>query len=1140
MGHSLTVYKASAGSGKTFTLAVEYIRLLIVDPSNYKSILAVTFTKKATEEMKTRILSQLYGIWKGLPKSDDYLEAIVARLSESGITCILQEEQRQGYACKDIRSATRRRAGVALSAILHDYNRFNVETIDSFFQRVMRNLARELGLMANMRISLDRELTVNLAVDEMIDELDSGSPIMQWIMSYIREQMEQDKAWNVTGGIKDFGLTIFEDFYKQHTKELERCYDDADFFIKYKATIRKVMSTAIESMKKRAADFYAAVERAGLDESQFSKRSGGVFGYIDKLARGEISNNRCRNKTLLNLMESSEGGWVNKSNKRREEVLDVVEGTLIGMLRKTEEERLHQWKLYHSAEATLEHLDKLRLLGSIEAKVRQLNAETGTFLLCDTQSLLKELIGNNDAPFIYEKTGSHLKYIMIDEFQDTSTTQWHNFKVLLNDTMSHSTDGNIIVGDVKQSIYRWRSGDWRLLNNIRSEIPTLDEDDVKSLDTNYRSEPAIVNFNSTFFRLARELTLQEEEEVVATNRDMVRQIATAYDDVVQKVKDATGVGPYECRSGSVIITLLPTDKDIRKAQQKCEELRTNNEESGATGGSYDGRMLDAIASRVEMLLAEGTPQSAITILVRKNRHIPGIAKHLMALSPDISVVSDEAFRLDASLAVRALIQAMTVLITPGEILPRAELAKSYERVIGRTRQDQAGPGRTIPIAEQLDELRGELLDMPLSDLVERLYRLLHLELLPDETAYVCAFNDAVRAFVDEHFSDVGSLLEAWKTDICKKTIPGDSVDGIRIMSIHKSKGLEFDHVIVPYCDWNLQPTQYNPTTMWLSPKEEPFSELPLVPVIYKRDLPDTIYADDYYEEHIQLAVDNLNLLYVAFTRAKRNLYVIGKRNASDSRSFLIEKLLPSLQRELKGPGATGVGPYTIADQPSSDTPPDEPLTFEYGVFSPTKDTGSHDTAGSGNVFLTEAGDVEVKIETFDTSVEFRQSNESRRFTGGDDDDDSDARTLYINKGSILHNIFARIRTIDDIPYIIKEMQTDGLLYTDDITAEEVEKHIERGMANEQVRNWFSPHWRLFNECSIIYEDDEGHVQKRRPDRVITDGQQTIVIDFKFARQREEHKEQVREYMLLLRDMGYPDVSGYLWYGYTNKIEEVRV
>ena len=690
MTHPLTVYKASAGSGKTFTLAVEYIRLLIVNPSDYKSILAVTFTKKATEEMKTRILSQLYGIWKRLPKSDDYLEAIVARLSESGITCILQEEQRQGYACKEIRSAARRRAGVALSAILHDYNRFNVETIDSFFQRVMRNLARELGLMANMRISLDKELIGNLAVDEMIDELDSGSPIMQWIMSYIREQMEQDKAWNVTGGIKDFGLTIFEDFYKQHTKELERCYDDANFFTKYKATIRKVMSTAIESMKKRAADFYAATERAGLDESQFSKGSGGVFGYIDKLARGEISNDRCRNKTLLNLMESAEGGWVNKSNKRREEILDVVEETLIGMLRETEEERLHQWKLYHSAEATLEHLDKLRLLGSIEAKVRQLNAATGTFLLCDTQSLLKELIGNNDAPFIYEKTGSHLKYIMIDEFQDTSTTQWHNFKVLLNDTMSHSTDGNIIVGDVKQSIYRWRSGDWRLLNNIRSEIPTLDEDDVKSLDTNYRSEPAIVNFNSTFFRLAKELTLQEEEEVVVSDRDMARQIATAYDDVVQKVKDATGVGPYECRSGSVVITLLPRDTDIKKAQEKCEELRTNNEESGATGGSYDERMLNAIASRVEMLLAEGTPQSAITILIRKNRHIPGIAKHLMALSPDISVVSDEAFRLDASLAVRVLIQAMTVLITPGEILPRAELAKSYERVIGRTRQDQAG------------------------------------------------------------------------------------------------------------------------------------------------------------------------------------------------------------------------------------------------------------------------------------------------------------------------------------------------------------------------------------------------------------------------------------------------------------------
>ena len=1128
MTHPLTVYKASAGSGKTFTLAVEYIRLLIVNPSDYKSILAVTFTKKATEEMKTRILSQLYGIWKRLPASDGYLQEIVKRLSDSRKADILQEEERQGRPCSDIREAARRRAGIALTSIIHDYGRFRVETIDSFFQRIIRNLARELDLMTNMRISLDEEMIGDMAVEELFDELNDSRDELHWIMAFIDERMDDEKAWNVMDDIKKFGKNIFQDFYKQRREELARCFADKHFFDRYKQKLRKMANEAQQTMIGYSDLFFKTLDQTGIARSELKggERSG-ICSYFRKLASDDFSDKTCINATLLKHLESGENWVAQNKGERGDIIISIADTTLLPLLREAEERRPAMWRDYMSAKATLVHLDKVRLLGSIEAKVRQMTESTGTFMLCDTQSLISELIGDGDAPFIYEKTGAHLKYIMIDEFQDTSTTQWHNFKVLLNDTMSHSHDGNLIVGDVKQSIYRWRSGDWRLLNDIRHELPALAEDDVKNLDTNYRSEPDIVTFNNTFFRLAAERTRSEEKAVNEAGAD---ELATAYSDVEQHSAKRQHSPD---NTGLVTLTLLPKDKDRSKASPQAGETQQ-------TGP--DDLMLQAVVDDIDMLLRQGTPQSDIAILVRENKDITEIAEHFMAVRPEVRLVSDEAFHLKASLAVNAMIQAMTVLITPGEILPRTELAKSYERVkagIGRFRQDQADSGRfrqdeagrarqePAPIAEQLDELRDELLSLSLTDLCEQLYRLLHIDLLTGETAYICAFNDAVRDFLTENYSDVSSLLEAWEATIKNKTIPGGSIDGIRILTIHKSKGLEFDNVIIPYCDWTLEKS----STLWLSPTTAPFNELPIVPINYEKKLLGTIYDDDYREEHSQKAVDNLNLLYVAFTRAKRNLFVIGKRSG---RGKLIEALLPELERELNNRETPKKGAKSDA----------EPLVFSYGAFSPSKDRKQSTTDDdSSNVFLTKPQDVSFKIETFDTPVEFRQSNESRRFVADSDDSDNDdsgsRRLMYMSRGNILHSIFARIRTEADIPYIIRELQTDGTLYSDDVTADDIERYIGQGMANERVRHWFSPHWKLFNECSIIYEDEQGRTQKRRPDRVVTDGQQTIVIDFKFARPREEHHEQVRQYVRLLRSMGYPCVSGCLWYGYTNDIEEVE-
>ena len=473
---SLTVYKASAGSGKTFTLATEYIKLLIANPQCYRSILAVTFTNKATEEMKMRILSQLYGISRGLDDSDAYLDVVSSSLA-------MQPRE------------VRRRAETALNLLLHHYSNFRVETIDSFFQRVLRNLARELDLTANLRIELNDSEVEDLAVDELIASLRMDDELMKWILDYIHDNIKDDKTWNVITPLKKFGKTIFRDFYKAESNRLAEATRNPDFFRKYINTIREEADKSRSFFKEVAESFFDVLNQNQLDISDFSYGAGGVPGFFIKLRDMTSLDKAIGSRITAASLDA--GKWVSKKHPRYADLQIIINKELMPILNYGIEEFPAKYSRYCSALTTLRHINELRLLGSIERKVRELNEEAGRFLLSDTQQLLHSLINDADSPFIFEKIGTILEHIMIDEFQDTSTVQWANFKVLLNECMSHQESSNLIVGDVKQSIYRWRSGDWRLLNNIQSEFPNAKNNlRITTLDTNYRSQGNVVTFNN--------------------------------------------------------------------------------------------------------------------------------------------------------------------------------------------------------------------------------------------------------------------------------------------------------------------------------------------------------------------------------------------------------------------------------------------------------------------------------------------------------------------------------------------------------------------------------------------------------------------------------------------------------------------
>lgn len=1084
MEQALTVYKASAGSGKTFTLASEYITLVVKNPQDYRSILAVTFTNKATQEMKTRILSQLYGIAHSLPDSEAYYE---------------QVRMKTGFSEQTIRE----NAAKALSLLTHHYNEFRVQTIDAFFQSVLRNLARELNLTANLRVDLNDEQVEAQAVDELINSLEEGEEVLNWIRDYIDKNIEDDKGWNVISQIKDFGKNIFKDFYKDHKTELDNRFSDESFFNDFITDLRERRTRILNRLNEHAKQMYKKIRDANLDNPNlFNRGANGLLSHIIKLTKGTPSNDPTP-QYVQSCIDSADKWPASKCPaKERAAIIELASASLCSDLKILNDYRINDWKEYQSCNLTLKHLSQLRLLHAISEAVDEINKDTNRFMLSNTQSLLSTLMKDSDTPFVFEKMGAYLKHIMIDEFQDTSTIQWNNFRKLLDNCMAQVDSHNLIVGDVKQSIYRWRQGDWKLLNNIEHEF-TKEQIKIEPLDTNYRSEENIIRFNNAFFKQA---VLQTVNELESEEIQGATELVEAYKEIEQKPRKDNG-------KGCVRIKLFRYDSK--------------------NASDYKQKILNELIENIRQLLDQGYKQKDIAILARSKTVIPDIVDSFQNIDTNVSLVSDEAFRLDASLAVNVIIEALRLLTHPHDKLTESKLVKLYQQQVIKTGKDI----NDLFVGENSTELKSflpsgyidkfeSLSRLSLIDLVDEIYSLFSLDSLEGQSAYVCTFYDTLNEYLRDHPADIDDFIEEWEDTLSSNTIQSDEVDGIRLITIHKSKGLEYDNVLIPFCDWELEKT--NGITIWCSgdDKEKPYGELPLIPVDYSSKMLGTVFEDDYKEEHLQNTVDNMNLLYVAFTRAGKNLFITGKKykertKGKSERSHIIQYIIEELAKEL--PGA-------IID----DAGENGPISFELGTLSTCEERVEKEKA-TENPFELSPKTHKLKIETFPHPVSFRQSNKSHDFIKGEDIDPSDAKR-YIKVGNVLHQLFSTILTEADIEPRLKELEQAGIIYNDDITSRELQNKISCALSNEKVKNWFSPRWKLFNECTILdYDKETGDVYEHRPDRVMTDGKEMIVVDFKFGKPRDEYHEQVQRYMRLLMRMGYKQVSGYIWYVLRNEI-----
>ena len=983
----IKILKASAGSGKTYNLAREYIRLLLQSDKAdaYRHVLAVTFTNKATDEMKRRILKEL-NVLSQTPQESPYLED-------------LQKELGMPV------SALQKRAQQQLSGILHDYSAFAVSTIDRFFQQTLRAFSREIGQFATYQVQLDREALVAESVDRVLDNLtEEGDPkLLKWLTDSVQEDLRQKGYFSLEGRLQEMAMSLRE---LPEGKDLPREKLDA------LRTLCQGVQKAFEKRVKSAAQAcLQALESSGVNPAQSNRRFlKGLYNYLD------ITDGVKRPTDSFMAKAPDPDQWFSKSNAHlHHQLAGALDAPLEAFLDCFGE----PFKAYNTARTIQGQLYSLGVAGELREAFSAIQKEKNLLSLDDSNTILKGIIDGTDAPFIYEKLGVRFDHFLLDEFQDTADVQWENFRPLLSNSSAAGND-SLVVGDVKQSIYRWRGSDWDLLDTrLQQEFRQAV---VKPLKENYRTCETIVHFNNAFFEHAA----HQLDTLLGTDF-----IGRLYADVEQEVKFR------DTAKGSVEVVFT---------EDQMEEILTTLEQVQERGGLW----------------------SDVAILVRGNAEGAAIAAEL--LKHQIPVVSDDSLYVKTSVTVRRLVSQLSLVEAPPQ-----EDAPTVAGYLARSMD--------VHIPEGYHSL------VDLSEALLRNIREADPTTFQAEVPYIQSFMDFLQDWVATGGNNLDAFLRAW-ADANPQIASPQRGNSVRVMTIHKSKGLEFPFVIVPYAE---KVTLFKGSPYWCAPALEG-SELEnkaegLYRVRLDSGAADTFFEEDYRRERILQAIDNINVFYVALTRPQYGLKVI---TAPMPKNFAEPKNMAQLLHTYVGNDCFAVGePYPLG---SLKRESEGPVALEAGYASFPADSGNR------LKFSPEAAD----YFGADGSVGLQASRRIR--------------------GTVLHDILSRVDVAEDLPAAVEAAVGAGELPSE-------EKEATIGLLRERLesvkdKGWFAPDARILSEAAVMGPDGREY----RPDRVVIHPDGAVdVIDYKFGEPHPAYVRQVQRYMNLYRKMGHARVSGFLWY-----------
>jgi len=1047
---NLAVYSSSAGSGKTYTLVKEYLKIVINDPVSFRSVLAITFTNKAANEMKERVINYLRHLSEPAENHDSVsIKFLLPELEETlnlPATIIAQ------------------RASRVLSLILHNYSDFAISTIDSFVYKIIRTFSYDINIPFDYAVELNTGDLIKKAVDVLVSQAGKDRNLTDLLIHFMHAKADREENWHIEGDLRKFGNSLLDEESLLYLKLLKGI--GLKEFFKISRYLTEEIRKFEKSLTNIAKEAIRLIELKNIEVGSFSYGNRGIYKYFKYLA-DSVYTHIHPNKSVIGSIEKD--AWTSgKANPEDVQNILSIKNDLRTSYDKIQELVNQNGDKYKIFNLLARNIYPMALLNEIERVVEELKLQNRIIPISEFNKKIAEIVLNEPVPFIYERLGEKYKHFLIDEFQDTSILQWQNLLPLVDNSLAYG-HFNMLVGDGKQSIYRWRNGEveqFASLPKIYKKQDTLVADerektlernfDKQNLKKNYRSFDEIIGFNNNFF-----------ETVKDALPDSVKPV---YDDIRQEAFS-------DKKGGFVQIEFF--DKD--KHEESWAEYNAKRVEETIIEAMNDGYKLKDVA-----------------ILCRRNNDASELAKHL--IKNGIDVISSQSLLLKSSAEVRFIVSVYNYLrdrdmISGTEILYYLSVSEKLNEnsmknwlkreSIRKEKKEDKITLKSILFENGFEFDHFILQKMALYDLAEEIIRIFTLNKRSDP--YLIFFLEEIMNFNIGKSTSLADFLDYWneKKDELSIKAP-EGAEAVRIMTIHKAKGLEFPLVIFPFAKTD----QFRLTKkfLWLNIENEDISGLPFAMISPTKDLEETRFAEDYEEEYNKTLLDLVNVMYVAMTRPSERLYIISGLSSKNSsktnsmqglfRHFLSVQGLWEEEKEIYS-----FGSRQMVSNPES---------REEGVQ--LKSMISNDW--KQNIILSTTAPDIWDVENPDKNREW---------------------------GKLVHYVLSRINTIDDLTMAVEKLQSEGLI--DDQEINKLTELLNELFSDTAVRRFFEPGLTIKNEAEILMPDGSGY----RPDRLIIEGTDAIVLDYKTGKKEEKHKAQINKYAKILNEMGFEKVKRYLLY-----------